>query len=63
MDKLDKKPAAEEKPQKKVAEAKPQKKKASKKMQVIYTHNKKFEVPADVKLEDFLKEKYPEEYK
>jgi hypothetical protein len=41
----------------KVAEEKP------KKMQTVYTHGKTFVIPADKDLKEFLKEKYPEEYK
>jgi len=32
-------------------------------MKTIWTHGKKFRVPASEKLENFLKQKYPEEYK
>ena len=38
--------------------------KSDEKTQTIYTHGKVFKgVPASIKLEDFLKEKYPKEYK
>jgi len=32
-------------------------------MKTIWTHGKKFRVPANEKLENFLRQKYPEEYK
>lgn len=41
----------------------PKSKEKSKPMQTVYTHGKVFKIPADKNLDDFLKEKYPEEYK
>lgn len=36
---------------------------AEKKMITLYTHGKKFEIPADTDVMKYLKEKYPGEYK
>lgn len=33
------------------------------KMKTVYTHNKKYEIPIDKPIEEFLKEKFPQEYK
>lgn len=32
-------------------------------MKTVYTHGKVFKVPASKSLEEFLREKYPDEYK
>jgi len=33
------------------------------KVKTVYTHNKKFVIPIDKPLDEFLKEKFPSEYK
>jgi len=37
--------------------------KKEEKTQTVYTHGKVFKIPASKNLEEFLREKYPEEYK
>lgn len=32
-------------------------------IQTVYTHNKKFKIPAEDSVEEFLKKQFPEEYK
>jgi len=49
-------------PEKKESPAAPAKK-VDEPMQTVYTHGKKYRIPVSMKIEDFLKAKFPSEYK
>lgn len=50
-------------PDEKKKESNAKKAEASEAMKTVYTHGKKFKIPMSKDVNEFLKEKYPNEYK